>query len=210
MTERKFLPVPAEHQQQVSSSVLKLFDLRQSLDETIQIVNNIAVSLKAGLMEPPVELGSVVLLDNMDKELCRLLCLPKYHGMIGRRLFIQEVWRITAMIFISVICRLHQINPRIHNNMSRQLLLDGLQITADDYSSFLQTLICCFTDKPNQLDLLMTIAIRLTLDDWGSIKLRLLSFLLSSEICRGPVQDTWRRRLTSSHPSIELLAEICT
>jgi hypothetical protein len=202
VTERKFFPIPVEHQQQISSSVLGRLDLRRNLDETIQIVKNVAVALKTGHVEVPLELGSVVSLDIMDQELCRLLRLPKHHGMIGRRLFIQEVWRITAMIFISVICRLHQIDPLLANQMPSRLLLDGLQSTVDDQSHFIRTLIYCFTDSPNQLDLLMTMAIPLTLDDWGSMTLRLLSFLLSNEICQGPVQAAWRSRLSSSRRSL--------
>jgi hypothetical protein len=200
VAERKFLPAPAELQQ-VSSFVLERLDLHRNLGEIIQIVNDISIAMKTEQIELPLELRSVVLLDNMDQELCRLFRLPKYHGMIGRRLFIQEVWRIAAMISISAICRLHQNDPRLPNEMSSRLLLDGLQVATDDHSSFLQTLIYCFTGNPNQLDLLMTMAVRLTLDDWSSIKLKLLSFLLSNEICQGPVQDTWRSRLTSSRRS---------
>jgi hypothetical protein len=199
VTERKFHPIPVDHKQKLS--VLGRFDLHRNLDETIQIVKNIAVGLKTGQIHAPLQLGSVVSLGNMDQELLKLFRLPKYHGMIGRRLFIQEVWRITAMICISVVCRLHQIDPLLHNEMLSQLLLDGLLQTVDDQSHFIRTLIYCFTDSPNQLDLLMTLAIHLTLDDWSSMKLRLLSFLVSSEICQGSVQATWQSRLFSSRCS---------
>lgn len=181
----------------ILGDILERYDLYRNLAQTIQIVNNVTVALKTGQLKLPLELRSFVLLNNMDGELYRLFSLPKCHGMIGRRLFIQEVWRITAMIFISTICHLHQIDPRLSNEMSIRLLLDGLRVTADDYSSFIQALIYCFADNSRQLDLLMTMAIRLTLDDWNVVKLKLLSFLLTSEICQGPVQDIWRGRLTS-------------
>jgi hypothetical protein len=199
VNKRSFLPVPAQHQQQVSSPILQQFDLNRNLSETIQIVNNVTLALQTRQIKLPLELRSIVSLDNLDRELYRLFSLPKYRGMIGRRLFIQEVWRITALIFISAICCLHQIDPRLPIDIPTQLLLGRLQVTVDDYASFIQTLIHSFTGDPKQLDLLMTKAIRLTLDDWGHIKLKLLSFLLSDEICRGPVQETWRGRLASAH-----------
>lgn len=195
VNKRSFLPVPAQHQQQVSSPILQRFDLHRNLSETIQIVNNVTLALQAGQIKLPLELRSIVALDNLDQELYRLFSLPKYCGMIGRRLFIQEVWRITALIFISVICRLHEIDPRLPTNIPTRLLLDRLRPTADDYYSFIETLIRSFTDNPKRLDLLMTMAICLTLDDWSHIKLKLLSFLLSDEICRGPLQEIWRGRL---------------
>ncbi|KAK9364541.1 hypothetical protein V1509DRAFT_636026 [Lipomyces kononenkoae] len=95
-----------------------------------QVVNSVTFSVRMGQVELPIEPLSFPLLDNSDKELYELFKLPKCHGMIERL----RLWRITAFIFISAVCCLHQMDPLVVSELPSLLLLDGLQETVDDYT----------------------------------------------------------------------------
>jgi hypothetical protein len=136
-------------------------------------------------------------LTSMDDELYRLCNLRTVGSMVGRRISIQAVWRITALMFISSICHLCQTHPLPSNDTLTQLLQQEMLATMGDFSSIIPTLISCIAGYSKQHYSLATLAIHFALDDWRILGIKLLSFFSTHWICQGPIQDIWLRRLTS-------------
>lgn len=210
VNRRRFLPLHAQHPHEISSPIaiqppfptnsgdsLERYDLFQDLIKITRAVNTVVVALNNRQLKLPLELMSFASLTSMDDELYRLWNLRPGGSMVGRRISIQAVWRITALMFISSICHLCQTHPLPSNDTLTELLHQEMLATMGDFSSIIPTLISCIAGYSKQHYSLATLAIHFALDDWRILGIKLLSFFSTHWICQGPIQDVWLRRLTS-------------
>jgi hypothetical protein len=81
------------------------YDLYRDLVQIIQTAESFIKSTRLRLPNTP---ECWTLVNNLDRELYELFLFPEQHSIVGRRCFIQEVWRFAAMICISAVSHLHQ------------------------------------------------------------------------------------------------------
>jgi hypothetical protein len=181
------------------------YDLYRDLVHAIHIVESV---IKWACLQLPNAPENCALVNNLDRELYELFLFPEQPSIVGRRCLIQEVWRLAAIICISAASRLY--HPDLAGVMGKFLQkLHALIDTTIEWGNMIQVLVLSLLDgrtmetleNTEQLSSLMTLSISLTWENWRTVKLRLLHFLVQEDICQGPLQNLWRSRSGFIPPS---------
>lgn len=178
------------------------YDLYRDFVQIVQTVESVIAMMRSTRLQLPITPGDCTIINDLDQELYQLYLFHEQFSVVGRRYFIQQAWRFTALICISAIPRLHRIDPTELNEEVLQklrVLLDNTVEWSDIINVFTFSLLKGQAIQPlemaKKLRPLMNKAIYLTWADWRTVKLRLLGFFVHDEICRGPLQNIWRNRL---------------
>jgi hypothetical protein len=198
ISKRRFPPLPVNHANLIYSpfamrppnaAVFKdapeRYDLYRDLVHAIHIVESV---IKWACLQLPNAPENCALVNNLDRELYELFLFPEQPSIVGRRCLIQEVWRLAAIICISAASRLY--HPDLAGVMGKFLQkLHALIDTTMEWGNMIQVLVLSLLDgrtmetleNTEQLSSLMTLSISLTWENWRTVKLRLLHFLVQEE-----------------------------
>ena len=187
------------------TNVPKRYDLYRDLIQTIKTVETVMEIMRSGRLLPPITPEGCSLVGNLDRELYQLFLVPEQYCIVGRRCFIQQAWRFTALICLSVMPHLYsmdltKVNVKFPKGL--QILLDNAHEWGDVIKVFIYSLLKGQTMRPveiaEQLTPLMNMAIDWSWEDWRMVKHKLLDIFVQDDICRGPLQTLWRSRLDGS------------
>lgn len=190
----------------VFRDVPERYDLYRDLIQTINIAERV---IKSSCLQLPNTLEEC-LGNKLDRELYQLFLLPEHSSIVARRCLIQEVWRLAAAICISAVTRFRLSRGDQAEAVAKfRQRLSALLDTKMEWGNVIEELALFFLHgqsletmkSTERLKLLMIMSISLTLDNWRTVKQRLLHFLVLEDICQGRLQNLWRLRLGFNSPS---------
>lgn len=182
---------------EIFNGVPERYDLCRDLVQLIRIVETAIECDGLPLPDAVLACGHRTLVNNLNKELLWFSSLPEEDNISGRRLLIQQVWRLAATVCINGI----HLNPHpldIGKRTGRFVRhLFSLLDTATEWGKMIEILVLCLLNAQSMhtrdvserhLSVLMTMSISLTLNSWRTAKLKLLYFLVQEDICGGQAQ----------------------
>lgn len=205
VSKRRFCSVLSDTSgvpQIIISSLPDRYDLMKFISSIFQGLNTINTAVQINSTVPqtvPETADSASFITTVDSELYRSVCLPDQEGNRSRRRHLIQTYQLVALIYTSA----------ISSSSSFDAETSFLRTTHEVYEfapswalSILSIFIFIFSDHEIEKDGLeqeitkvIEASFELNWDDWRSIKKALLTFLLNDEVCKGPMQELWKRRM---------------
>jgi hypothetical protein len=165
--------------------------------ERFQVISKIMQSDKSA-QDQNTEISAFF--SSIDDELYRSIFRPDIVGGKGRRQFIEQFSYINALIVVSIVTR-RGGESHINDFADRLILLSGDELHG--FGSVLceidtNTVTGKASTKEEEVEALQKLAEGTANLGWSAsrkMKIKLLKLFLYDEVCRGPLQTLWGRRL---------------